>query len=156
MNRPFEGCDNKETLMLLKQNNACAWEYFYDKYAPSLYGKLVRMTTSKPLATEILQQSFTTFRYLLFSLEEDTNLFIALFRHTHEVALKRIKMADEVNTSRVDNEYPVMYQLLFGCGAKTAAAQYAEISQKEVGKKMRNEMNMFRHNMPFEPLSPTN
>ena len=50
--------DDAIIVMLLKQNISKGWEQLYDKYAPMMYGAILRIVDDKELADEILIRLF--------------------------------------------------------------------------------------------------
>lgn len=47
-----------EMLKLLKSNDPIAFEYIYNKYSPSLYGMILKLTPNTTIASNILKKSF--------------------------------------------------------------------------------------------------
>ncbi|MCF2506828.1 hypothetical protein L0663_25785 [Dyadobacter sp. CY107] len=45
----------------LKANQRAAFEYFYDRYSPGLYGIICNIIPDQPIASEILQEAFIEF-----------------------------------------------------------------------------------------------
>lgn len=48
----------KEMLKLLKSKHPTAFDYLYNKYSPSLYGMILKLTPDITVATDILKRSF--------------------------------------------------------------------------------------------------
>ena len=50
----------EQLFMLLKQKNELGFSYLYDRYAPLIYGILLRETKNTRLASEILKNTFVS------------------------------------------------------------------------------------------------
>ncbi|MBA2561428.1 MAG: sigma-70 family RNA polymerase sigma factor [Chitinophagaceae bacterium] len=52
--------EESELVDLLKQKNLQAYHYFYDKYAPALYGFILQIVKDEEIGNDVLQDIFTT------------------------------------------------------------------------------------------------
>ncbi|CAG5074800.1 ECF RNA polymerase sigma factor SigK [Dyadobacter sp. CECT 9623] len=51
----------QQLVLALKANQRAAFEYFYDKYSPGLYGSICQIIPDQEIASEILQEAFIEF-----------------------------------------------------------------------------------------------
>lgn len=73
--------EDENLIVLLKQKDKKAFEYFYDKYAPSIYGLLLSHFKDSDKCTLLLQHIFLKFYKELNTTSVFPNgLFICLYR----------------------------------------------------------------------------
>lgn len=142
-------CDDDTIILLLTQGNKDAWEYVYDKYSMSLYGKLLKMTSSKEMAEEILIHVFMGYEKNVVHLKKRATLFITLFNYTHETALQFIDpKVDKVKDAEERGAFSTINKMFFDSSSRNNKDAFHSHEKADIGKQLRIELNYFRKSMP--------
>ncbi len=84
-NNPYE---EGELINLLKRKDMRAYDYFYDKYAPALFGFILRVVKNEEAANEVLHEIFTTIWFKINSYDPGKErLFSWLLKITRNAAI---------------------------------------------------------------------
>ncbi len=138
---------DEEIISLVRQNNIIGWENLYTKYAPLMYGAILRVIEDKKNADEILIQIFASLKSGNFpDVRMNTKpLYLFLLHYTHTsissfTVNKKIKLIVRDD----DKICPLVKHLLFEpCPLKEVAHKLA-INEAEVKTRLRNELNLLR------------
>ena len=104
-------------IQLLEQRNQKGLSLLYDRYGPTLFGIIVRITGNKGLAEEILQQTFLSIWNNFGSYNSERGSLytwmatVARNKALDEVRLKRHKFGQDIeqlNTQHLSNEVTTM------------------------------------------------
>ncbi len=84
-NNPYQEI---ELIDLLRQKDIRAYDYFYDKYAPALYGFILRIVKKEETANDVLHEIFTTIWFKINDYNpEKQRLFSWLLKITRDAAI---------------------------------------------------------------------
>lgn len=77
---------------LLQKKDKSAFEYFYDQYAPALYGAILKLVNDKATADRVLQKSFLLIWQDCESVDSlKQSAFIWMYSIANKVALAELK-----------------------------------------------------------------
>ena len=82
---------NAEILLLIAQNNDSGWSHLYDKYAPIMYGVILKVTDNDNIANEILIRAFILLKQQNKFSAFTNNLCVSLIKHTYDTAVHILK-----------------------------------------------------------------
>ena len=116
------------------------WETIYDRYAPLLYGTILRCTEDRVVANEILVATFLRLRDKAFDFKA-THVLIPLVRFCHGVAVaylaeKGIPPKDPDDFAR---KYPVLNCILFQVDSFNEAEKMLLKDAPAIRKKLHEE-----------------
>ena len=83
--------EERELLLELKEGNEAAFEQIYKFYSPRLYGNLIKLLKSEPIAAEILQDSFVKIWELRETIDVDKSFRSYLFRISENKVYDRFR-----------------------------------------------------------------
>ena len=75
---------------MLDQNEAMAWEFIYDKYAPCMYGEILKLVPDEKLASKILVETFIHLKEEKGVFKNIKSLYPTLLRHTYINTVKYV------------------------------------------------------------------
>ncbi|MEO6231352.1 MAG: hypothetical protein ABJB11_05130 [Ferruginibacter sp.] len=152
MKHQFNTYDDDKIILLLNEGNKDAWEYVYDKYSMPIYGKLLRMTSSKELAEEVLVHVFMGHKKRAINLKKKATLFITLFNYTHEIALQFIEStAGATADSDMQEEFPTINKLFFNYASENIEIHKSN-DKLDIGKQLRSELKHFGNSIQLLSL----
>ncbi len=92
---------DRELLLQLKNKDEKAFSYVYDKYAPLLYGVILKRVPNEKLASEILKRAFIKIWNECKNLDcVNENLFTWLLSLTNKTAVADFKINLEIKLNK--------------------------------------------------------
>lgn len=125
------------------QNKESDWAYFYDKYAPIMYGTILKMTGDTTLADEILEEIFLDLYRKKILCPYNTAPCMSLLRHTFQLTLKYLEAKGLRAYQPFNVDYPLINLFYFKQVTLKEAAIKTETTEKEVLTNLREEFNHF-------------
>ncbi|MEO8770054.1 MAG: hypothetical protein ABI402_08220 [Ferruginibacter sp.] len=116
---------------------------FYDKYAPSLLGVICQFTNDISLAEKIFAEAYIkmvkTMPYYY-----DT-AFLLILKYFHGYAVSFFELNKELQVKEIASDRNAnIFLLAISCHTKQAASNLLNVSEHEVGAKIRSEMLSLR------------
>lgn len=140
----YNNYSSKTTLVAnLVQNKESDWACFYDKYAPTMYGTILKMTGDEALAEEILAEVFLDLYRKKILCPFHTALCMSLLRHTFQLTLRYLETKGRRVHQPFNEDYPLINLFYFKQATLKEAAIKTETTEKEVLTKLREEFNHF-------------
>lgn len=89
----FANLEERQLLLLIQQKDKAAIGFLYDKYAPLIYGIILRQVKNEKIATTILQAAFVTIIKECDTLDcLKQSLFTWILKLTHKSALNDFRV----------------------------------------------------------------
>ena len=124
-------------------NRSSSWEYIYDKFAPMMYGTIVKISGDRELSEAIFAEAFIDLKKNnMFSRIHHSSLYQCLLLYTYKTTVKYLE-ARGLRPILFDEYYPFINMFyLEGLSLKEAAIKL-ELTEDEVLKRLRVERNQF-------------
>jgi hypothetical protein len=128
---------------MLQQNNRRGWKCLYDKYASILYGYILRVTSNKKIAEQILTESFIGLKDSSISTQTNKSLLPFLLHHTYTLLIKYVSPEDIILFEKKisDNKYPLISLFLFTPQSIQNVAQKIRVTETELKRNLQTECN---------------
>ena len=136
-----------ELIPLFAQNDPSVWEHVYDNYAPLMYGTILKLTEDEAIAAELLEQAFLDLKRKDILSSISTTICHKILKHTYELTvnhLKAIGLTPSKTISTDDNHTHINMFYFEGTTLKDAANS-TNLTEQEVKKKLRAEVNYLRN-----------
>lgn len=76
----------------LQTSNQSGWHQLYDKYAPIIYGSIVKIIPDKEMANQIFQECFINLKKTDILTQTKKSLPLFLLQHTYRFTIYYLKM----------------------------------------------------------------
>lgn len=139
----YNNYSSKTLVANIVQNKESDWACFYDKYAPIMYGTILKMTGEEALAEEIMEEVFLDLYRKKIISPYHTALCMSLLRHTFQLTLKYLENKGLRAYQPFNDDYPLINLFYFQQGTLKEAAMKTETTEKEVLTNLREEFNHF-------------
>lgn len=132
---------DKQLINMFQENNPLAWEKFYDRYAPVMFGLICSLTDSKLLAEQIFKNFFIHLKVKGTLLSIKHSLCATLMRHTYAYSIVHLKQLG-INPKVADNssEYKLIRLFTTQCDSITEAASTLTITETAVRERLHSEI----------------
>ena len=87
---PNSVADNS-VISLLQTCNPFGWEQLYDKYAPVIYGSILKIITDKEMANQIFEECFISLKKTDIISQTKKSLPLFLLQHTYSFTVNYLK-----------------------------------------------------------------
>jgi hypothetical protein len=131
-----------EILSMLVENKKSAWAHLYDKYAPLMYGTILKMTGDETLAEAIFEIAFVELKERKILSPPHVDIRHSLLRYTYKITLKNLKVRG-LKAHPLNAHYPLINLFYFEQISLKEAATKLDITELAVLKQLRAEFNHF-------------
>ena len=127
------------------QHNESGWSYIYDKYAPIMYGTILKMTGDEDIVEDILEEVFVELYTKKLLAPDHTALCHSLLRHTFKSTIKHLEAKGKKVQQTFNEHYPIINLFYFEQVTVKEAAKKSGLPEQEVLQSLRTEFNHFCH-----------
>lgn len=134
-------------ISMVVHNNESIWEYVHHKYAPMMYGIILKMTDDKTIAEEVFKAVFLELNEKKVISKIHPGLYLQLLRHTYKSTLKLLKVRGQtpINTQPFNENYPLISQFCFASNTVKEVALKSGVTEEEMLLNLRAEFNQLRN-----------
>jgi DNA-directed RNA polymerase specialized sigma24 family protein len=119
------------------------WGDVYDKYAPIMYGTILKMTGDTAMSEDILEEVFVDLYRKKMLSPEHTAPCLSLLRHTFKLTLTHLEEHGLKTKEQFNEHYPLINLFYFKHATVKDVANKFEKSDREVLEKLKEEFNHF-------------
>ena len=127
-------------------STTAAWGYFYEEYAPAMYGIIFNLKSDRAIAEAILTEAFDLLKERGLLERMQPAVWPCLLRFTYNFAAKRLKerqIKPDLSKQPIDGNLIML--LCTHCGTIAEAAAMLNMTEPEVHQKLHNEFLRLRH-----------
>jgi hypothetical protein len=140
----------------INRESSFLWSFFYDLYAPIMYGSILILINNKKHADNILLESFLMLKETKLCANLRKPLSLGILFHTHKVAvsylkLKKLKLKTD---DSFYNQNPNLKNLNTSAHKLTLANQLGNIQELKIPVHLKDQINLFREKPPLELVLP--
>ena len=137
---------DEKIISMIAQNNSLGWEWFYNKYAPIVYGTILHMTDNEPIANDIFRQVLACLKSNEMVLEPGQPICVQLLRQTSEMAARVLGPA-KVQAAKSLHSTPgsILRNIVYDRHSLNDIAASNFLTVDEVKLRLRSELNQYRH-----------
>lgn len=145
MSLPLPIADTTILSLLQQENKHQGWTCLYDKYAGILYGAILRITTDKKAAQNILKESFTSLKETSLITQTSQSFLVFLLHHTYRICKQELSAGDinRLEEKLYNSDKPLLNLFLFTPHSLQHVTHKTGLSEVEVKRKLHSEATQF-------------